>query len=354
MLSLLIAVAIVLFVSFLCSMAEAALYSVSWTTIEKMRKTPGKEATGDLLFNLRLHVDKPIAAILTLNTVANTAGATIAGAIASTLFSSDIMPVFAGALTLLILAVGEIIPKTVGVVYAASITGVLAKPLKIIVTIFTPFIYLSGLLTRLITRNQSKVTATEDDIRAITSLTRQAGIIQDYEEHIIRNILSLDLRYAHEIMTPRTIVFSLPEETRISEAYTQPKIWNYSRIPVYGENNEDIVGVVMRKDIAKFMNSHPELASSTPLTKLMQPVRFVLETTTAAKLLIDFLNSHSHLVVVLDEYGGLAGVVSLEDVLEEMLGQEIVDETDDIVDLRAEARRRRSIVSKALEKTAKV
>ena len=200
------------------------------------------------------------------------------------------------------------------------------------------------MLTRLVAPPQSGPSATEDDIRAITSLSRQTGRIQQYEENAIRNILSLDVKHVREIMTPRTMVFSLQESVSIKEAYNHPQIWHYSRIPVYGDDNEDIVGIVLRKDIGRYVSQGQ---GEKTLFEIMQPVRFVLENQTVDKLLLEFLESRLHLFIVLDEYGGLAGVVSLEDVLEEMLGREIVDETDAVADLREAARQRRSALAQA-------
>ena len=126
----------------------------------------------------------------------------------------------------------------------------MARPLRLMVLIFKPFIWFSSMLTRLVASPQSGPSATEDDIRAITSLSRQTGRIQQYEENAIRNILSLDVKHVREIMTPRTMVFSLQEDISVKDAYNHPQIWHYSRIPVYGDDNEDIVGIVLRKDMS--------------------------------------------------------------------------------------------------------
>ncbi len=349
MLLLILTVCGVVLISALCSTTEAALYSVPWTYIETLRAKGSK--AGELLFRLRSHVDQPIAAVLTLNTVANTAGAALAGALAADVLGSRWMPWFAAALTLLILAFGEIVPKTLGVAYASGFSAFMARPLALMVVVFKPFIWLSGLFARLLAPAGSAPTATEDDIRAITSLSRASGGIQPYEEHAIRNILSLDAKRVYEIMTPRTVVFSLQEDTTIDEAYTHPQIWNYSRIPVYGENNEDIVGIVLRKEIARCKSDGK---SGAVLGDIMRPVRFVLESQTVDKLLLEFLESRLHLFIVLDEYGGLAGVVSLEDVLEEMLGREIVDESDAVADLRQAARERRNRLAQRREQATRL
>ncbi len=348
MIALILTVLLVVCTSALCSMAEAALYSVPWTHIEQLRKS-GSTA-GAVLYELRGNVERPIVAVLTLNTIANTAGAALAGALASDVLGAAGMPWFAAAITLLILVFGEILPKTLGVVHASPLATFMARPLSMLVMLFTPFIRLSGLLTRLFTPQEQGPRATEDDIRAITSLSRQSGVIQPYEERAIRNILALDAKHVWDIMTPRTMVFSLPETMTAAEAYAHPDLWHYSRIPVYGDDNEDIVGIVLRRSISQ---AAADGRGGMSLAELMQPAQFVLESQTLDRVLLTFLESRIHLFVVLDEYGGLAGVVSLEDVLEEMLGREIVDETDAETDLREASRsRRRSVLALAEARTA--
>ena len=304
MLTLILAVSVAVVISFTCSLTEAALYAVPWSAIEKIRNDG--RPVGEVLFRLRSNVEKPIAAILTLNTVANTAGSAVAGAAFMAAFGAEYMALFAAGFTVLILAFGEIVPKTLGVAYATSIAVVLARPLEVAVKLLTPVIWLTGLLTRLLTPPSNGPDISEDDIRAVTSLSRQAGQIKAYEEAYIRNILALDQKRVYDIMTPRTVVFSLPEDMTAAEAYKK-----------------------------------------TPLSEIMKPLHFVLESQTLDKLLKELLHSRSHLFAVLDEYGGLAGVVTLEDVFEEMLGSEIMDESDSVADLRQMARQRRQALRAA-------
>ncbi len=340
MLTLVLAVAAALVISAVCSLTETMLYSVSWAHIEELRKK-GK-LSGELLFQMRSQVEKPIAAVLTLNTVANTAGSAVAGAAFSTVFDSVYMGVFAAIFTCLILIFGEIIPKTLGVLYANPVSTVLARPLFGITKLLTPIIWLSSCITRLFSPASDGPQMSEDDIRAVTSLSRKAGMIQPYAENTIRNVLSLERKRVWDIMTPRTVVFSLEADLDLKEACTQPDIWHFSRIPIFADNNEDIVGLVERRTLAKYLAHGQECkGKDCTLGDIMIPVQFVQESLTLDKLLQNFLNSRMHLCVVLDEYGGLAGVVSLEDVLEEILGREIVDESDAVADLQELARARR-------------
>lgn len=336
MITLIIAILAAVLISFLCSLAEASLYAIPWSAIEKLRVEGRK--SGRLLFGMRTHVDKPIAAILTLNTLANTAGSTIAGAAFLAVYGSAWMGLFAACFTLLILAFGEIVPKTLGVAYATPVARVLARPLNVLILVLKPLVWLSGLLTRVLSPQEKTPQISEDDIRAVTRLSLQAGRIKPYEESFIRNVLALDQKRVHEIMTPRTVVFSLPETLTVAEAYANPQIWQFSRIPVYDEDPEDIVGLVERRTLGQcYANQNRQLT----LAGLMRAPHFVQESQTLDVLLRELLKARVHLFIVLDEYGGLAGVVSLEDVMEEILGSEIVDESDKVADMRALARERR-------------
>lgn len=342
MLTLALAVSVAVLISFLCSLAEASLYAVPWSAIERLRGEGRK--SGELLFEMRTHVDKPIAAILTLNTVANTAGSTIAGAAFLAVYGSGQMALFATLFTALILAFGEIVPKTLGVAHAEPIARFLVRPLRMTVKCLSPILWLTSLLTRLLSGPSSAPQMSEADITAIARLSRQAGRIQPYEENFVRNVLSLDQKRVYDIMTPRTVVFSLPEDITIAQAYKDARIWQFSRIPVYGENNEDLVGLVERRSLGQ---NYAAGKTDLKLEEIMRPLHFVQESLTLDLLLRQFLKEKSHLFAALDEYGGLAGVVSLEDVLEEILGSEIVDESDNVADMRALARERRKALSRS-------
>jgi len=339
---LFLAVGLAVLVSAFCSIAEAVLYSTPWSRIEHLRKAG--RSSGNILYKLRNNIEKPIAAILTLNTVANTAGAAIAGAAAARIFGRESLVYFAVAFTVLILVFSEILPKTLGVMYAKNLAPVLAKPLRLLVLILSPVTWVLGLVGRLARGKKKGPSHTEDDIRAVVSLTRKAGILKPYEEMSIQNILSLDQKIVKDIMTPRTVIFSLPAHMTATEARSEKSIWPNSRIPVFEhEDPEDIVGIVYRREVLEALADDRD---DLRISDLMKPVQFVLETLTLDRLLIRFLGTRMHLFVVLDEYGGVAGVVSLEDVLEEILGKEIMDETDEVADMRALARRQREELAK--------
>jgi CBS domain containing-hemolysin-like protein len=337
MLELIIAVGVAVFVSMFCSVAEAALYSMSWADIEKLMASGRKSAK--ILHKLRTKVDEPITAILTLNTCAHTAGAAVAGWAWANVYGKETLWIFTVGFTVIILIFTEILPKTIGIMYSDVIAPPLARPLRAMVWVFKPIIVVMRQLSRVVSRKKEGPDHTEDDIRAMVALTRRSGTIKPYEEESIRNILLLDLKTVEEIMTPRTVVFSLPADMTVTQARQSHPEWPHSRIPVWGDNPEDIVGVVYRRQVLEALaDDHDDLL----LSDIMRPVRFVLENITLDKLLVKFLGSRNHLCVVLDEYGGVAGVVTLEDVLEEILGSEIVDETDRVVDMREFARTQRT------------
>jgi CBS domain containing-hemolysin-like protein len=225
------------------------------------------------------------------------------------------------------------------VVYAKTLGPVLARPIKIMVLVLGPIIWACGFLVRLVSSKSKGPEASEDDILAMVSLTRRAGKIKPLEESSIVNILALDTKTVREVMTPRTVVFSLSADMTVGQARDANHLWPHSRVPVYeDEDPENVVGIVLRRQVWEAVaNDQPEIK----ISQIMKPVRFVLDTMTLDRLLLQFLESRMHLFVVLDEYGGVCGVISLEDVLEEILGKEIVDETDQVADMRELARVRR-------------
>lgn len=336
MVELILAVSIALVVSAMCSIFEASLYSIPISQVEMMAQSGSK--AGKILKELRGEIQRPISAILTLNTVANTAGAAIAGSAATVVFGHQWLGVFTALFTMAILLFAEIIPKTAGVAYSNYLSPLIARPLLWLVWIFTPVLWLVQLTTRLVAKDKIETIVSAEEIMALATVGRRSGKIHADEERVIRNILVLKMKMANEIMTPRTVVFSLSEHLTLREAREKGGLWPHSRVPVFDKNLEDIVGLVLRKDLlAALADDRDDLR----LSDLMRPVHFVTESITANQLLTEFLERRQHLFVVVDEYGGLSGVVSLEDVLEEIVGREIVDELDKAEDMRELARKQR-------------
>ncbi|MEJ5242734.1 MAG: hemolysin family protein [Desulfomicrobiaceae bacterium] len=340
MVTLVITVVLVAGVSALCSLAEAALYAVPWSYIEGLRHQ--KRSAGEVLYRLRTHIDRPITAILTLNTVANTAGAAVAGAVAGEVLGEQWLWAFSTGFTLLILLLSEVVPKTIGVTHCRATATMLAPLVAGLTVLLRPWIFLvQGVVRWIQGGSHHGPLATEEDLVAMIHLSRQAGVIRPYEESSLRNILALDRKTVADIMTPRLVIFSLPVDLTVDEAWRKGAPWPHSRVPVYaGSDPEDIVGLVYRREVLQAL---AEDKHHMPLVNLVRPVEFVPEGMHLDRLLVRFLESRTHLMVVLDEYGGVSGVVSLEDVLEEILGKEIVDETDQVADMQELARRRRKV-----------
>jgi CBS domain containing-hemolysin-like protein len=337
MVDLILAMSLAVGVSFICSLLEAMLYSVPLSHIESLIERG--RAAGRILKSLRDDIDAPISAILTLNTIAHTVGASLAGAAAAKVFGSAWLGVFSGVFTLIVLVFSEIIPKTAGVVFARPLAEVLARPLQWMVWALYPFVWLSRQTTKWIFRETAIVKVSEDDIRQLARIGWREGSVRPQTARIIENIISLEERRVHEIMTPRTVVTALPAAMTVEEARKQEGFAHFSRFPVHDESYEDIIGIVLRRDILVQLS---EGRNDITLDQFMMPVHFVAESFTIDDVLAKFLRIRQHMFPVVDEYGGLAGVVTLEDVLEEILGDEIVDESDVVTDMRTLARIRRS------------
>ena len=344
MVELIIAVSVAVIISACCSLFEAVLYSVPTRHIETMIQD-GKPG-GRIFKELREDVERPITAILSLNTIAHTAGAAIAGSAATTVFGHQWLGYFSLFFTLVILIFSEIIPKTAGVVYARPLIPFVSLPLKWLVRLMAPAIWLCSHITGLIARDKVPESISSDELKTLARLSLRTGGIKKYQEEVIDNILSLNTGTVKDVMTPRTVVFSLSEHLTLEEASEKSTGWEHSRFPVYHNDMEDIVGIVLTKELFIALS---EGKKDTPLTDLMMPVHFVVETAKLNNVLMEFMESRQKLFVVIDEYGGLSGLISLEDILEEILGREIMDESDQVADKRKLARNRRSrLISKPL------
>lgn len=331
---LIAAVSLSLISSAVCSLCEAVLYSLSASQVEMLRKNG--LASGRHLFKLKSDIDEPITAILTLNTVANTVGAAYSGAAAAKLFGDEAMLWFSFLFTLLILILSEIIPKTIGVNYAFRLAPFVAHILHWMVLILKPFILVCRSITRLIPKRSQDDSISAEEIQTIASLSRKSGEIAEQQEKVIANILQLRAKIVRQVMTPRTVTFSINEHQRIDEAMKMiSRLSSHSRIPVYDGDPNNVSGIVMLKDI---LHAAADDKNTLHISALKQAVHFVPETAPLDKILMDFFDRQQHLFVVVDEYGSMTGVISLEDVIEEIVGREIVDESDKNNDMREFAR----------------
>ncbi len=321
--------------SFLCSVAEAVLLSVSPSYIANLEKSGGKSAA--LLQKVKTDVDRSLAAILTLNTIAHTVGAGGAGAEAAAYFGAKHVGIAMAVLTLLILFISEIIPKTLGAVYWRQLAPGTAFFIQGLVWCLFPLIYVSELLTDLLTRGKSVHRFSREEFTALAEIGAEAGHLDPKESRILANLFRFpDLR-AEDIMTPRTVVVALQQDLTVHQVIeTHPEI-GPSRIPVYANSVDEVTGFVLKTDI---LLDEQRSGGQTTLHELTRELRAVTETTPLTKVLEELLDNRAHILLVVDNYGGTEGLVTLEDVVETLIGIEIVDEADQIDDMRRLARQK--------------
>ena len=332
---LIISVSLAIVISAICSICEAVLYSLTTSQVEMLRKS-GIRA-GGVLHELKSDIDEPITAILTLNTIANTVGAAIAGAAAAHLLNGTNVLLFSAAFTMAILIFSEIIPKTIGVSYAYRLAPFIALAIKTMVIVLKPIVKLCQTITRLIPQDKSEESITAEELQTIAAMSRQSGQLEEVQEKVISNIIDLKQKTIRQVMTPRTVTFSVDENLTVDQAMKKMgKLTSHSRVPVYNKDPDDVTGIIMRKDV---LLAAAEQKMAGTLAKFKVPAHFVPETMPLNLVLVDFFEKRQHLFVVVDEYGSVTGIISMEDVLEEIVGEEIVDESDRNKDMRELARR---------------
>lgn len=322
---------------------ESSLYSISPGRVEELKNAGSKN--GIRLHKLRQDIDKPIAAILTINTISNTVTPTLAGSLVGRYFASnpDVATFIYGVfLTLVILIFAEIIPKTLGVTYANRVAPALSGLIVFFMVITKPLVFLLNIITSKIVKKKTEDEAapTENEILAMSAMAVKAGKLSKEEGQWITNSLLLNDVTAKDLMTPRTVVYMLPADLPLSMVKANSDHWSHSRLPVVHNNNPDQVeGIIYRRAIFDYLVSHDdEKKQLKSLRDLMKPAHFVPETILASDLLAKFIESQEHLLIVTNEFGGMEGVISLEDVLEFILGVEIVDPYDKFPDMQAYAR----------------
>lgn len=328
-------VAVTLTVSALCSLCEAVLFSTRIAALEAAR-VAGKRSplAVDRMLQMKRHVSAPIAAILILNTVANTAGATVAGMYCGEVLGHQYILPFSAALTLSILFFSEIVPKTYGAVHWRGLWPFAVWPIYAIRLLLAPVVWVTQHVTRLITHGQHPTVTSAKEILAAISLSASEGQITREESLMVQNIISLDERCARDIMTPRTVMSAMDASLPVGTALHAAGQAGFSRFPVFRDSPENIVGYVLLKDLYAAAAAD----AAQPLENLLKTIVFVPEAANCLTLLNQFLKHRYHIAVVTDEYGGLAGLLTLEDLIETALGSEIVDETDRTPDLQALAR----------------
>lgn len=333
MLLLITYVFIALGFSFYCSVAEAVLLSISRPYIAQLEKEGNK--AGALLRKQKDDVNRPLAAILTLNTIAHTMGAAGAGAQAALVFGNAYLGLASGVLTLLILVFSEIIPKTLGAHYWRQLAVPVAYSLRMLVWVLYPFVLLSERLTNSLVKDEG-VKVTRDEMAAMVELGEKEGQLAHHEGRILKNLFLLRDTPIKNIMTPQAVVFSLSSQLKVEEYFEQHDSVRFSRIPVFNKNPDDITGFVLRNDL---LLAQARGNIDTQLETYQRDIRVLTEETSVLTAYEDLLDSRGQIMLVVDDFGGMLGLVTLEDILETLLGLEIVDEGDQIPDMQVLARK---------------
>ena len=327
-------VALAIGVSFLCSMMEAVLLSVTPSYVAALERKGS--AVGERIHEFKENVDRPLAAILSLNTIAHTVGAAGVGAQAAIVFGEAYTGIIAAILTLLILVLSEIIPKTLGAVYWRTLTPSVVRMLTATIIAMWPLVKLSQGITRLLSQDEDEAAFSREEFTAMAELGEEEGVFEEKESRILRNLFRFNSLRVKDVMTPRTVIFDLPENTTIGEVVEEHDEFRFSRIPVYDDDPDDITGYVLKDEM--LLRAAQEEFDVT-LEEMARNILVVHETLPLPDLLERLLDRLEHIALVVDEYGGVAGVVTMEDVVETLLGLEIVDEADSVEDMQALARK---------------
>ncbi len=328
MILLIIYISIAIAVSFICSVLEAILLSISPTYINTLRQQ-GHPAAPKLAI-LKDNIDRPLASILTLNTIAHTIGAATAGAQAALVFGSEWLGIFSGVLTVMILLLSEIIPKTIGATYWRQLAPMSATLLTWMVWGLTPFVWVSEQITRRLSSGH-QAPKLRDELSAMAMLAHETGELAEGESRILTNLLQFRDVSVTKIMTPRTVLFRVEAEMTINEFLSTHKNSPFSRPLVYTEQQENILGFVHRLEL--FAESQAGVGNKE-LGTIMRPLPVVMNTLSVPEAFERLMKERTQLALVIDEYGTVQGLVTLEDIFESLVGEEIVDEADKNTDMQ--------------------
>ncbi len=337
MTALAVAILLTLGVSGICSLLEAFILSTTAAEIEGFKKTHPRR--GAQLERYKQGIEETSAAILTLNTIANTAGATVVGALAADRFDSTGVGLVSAGLVLGILLFAEIVPKNLGFAYRRPLQPYLVWPIWLVRLLMRPFSWAARrLLSGMLPRQPPTEEEQEEEIRLLAERSAKSGALSGSERDLISNALSLDDISVASIMTPRTVVSFLKGSLTVGEVCRDLKNnIPFARMPVYGENIDDILGVVRRRDI---LRASSEDKDHLTMLDLKTDALFIPETASGLQALQQFVTRHQQFGVVVDEYGSTAGVITMEDIVEHLLGHEIYEPSDLAVDMRELAKRR--------------
>jgi|TARA_B100001765_G_scaffold74309_1_gene45182 CBS domain containing-hemolysin-like protein len=319
----------VLGISFLCSLLESFILSVTHAHISLVSKD--RPALGKKLSHFKENINQPLSAILSLNTIANTVGAASVGAITLVEFGSNWVAIMSGILTLCILIFSEIIPKTVGALYWKKILVPATFAVQVLIIMTYPLVVFLEFLSKWLAKAENEDKVSREEVIAMAELGEDEGTIEESESTVIENVLMLDDISVEEVLTPRSVIFAVNKTNSVREVLDKYNDIEFSRIPVYEDGLDNIIGIVRRHVLLK---SKAEDQFDVTMGELAKPIHAVEENDSVGDVLDEFVKRREHLFMVKDQFGQVAGLVTLEDAIETLLGVEIVDETDSVVDMR--------------------
>jgi len=321
--------------SFLCSVLEAVLLSITPAFAERQRTE--NPLIGESLREFRHNIDRPLAAILTLNTIAHTVGAIGVGSQAAVIWGESTMStlVIPAVMTLAILILSEIIPKTLGANYWQELAPFTVKTLKLIMFLLAPLVAVSQLITTALKKDKDKSVLSRADFTALTELGAKQGVFDERESNLLRNFMRFDSVRARDVMTPRVVVVAAQQDTTLAEFHNKHTELHFSRIPLFTDSVDHVSGYFLRDDLLAALVDNLD---SKPLSSIRRELTAVNEDYPIPELFTHFTENNTHIAMVTDEFGGLAGIVTMEDVIETLLGLEIVDESDGSEDMQTLAR----------------
>lgn len=332
-------------ISFLCSILEATLMSTPISYITLREEEGFKPA--ETMKRYKQDPSRPIAAILSLNTIANTIGAAGVGREATILFGSEWFGVVSAVTTVLILVFSEIIPKTIGTTHWKALMGFTTRMISVLIFILFPIVICVETLQKLITPKSSETSISREEVGAMADVAEESGELDEDENEIIQNIISIDEIKAEDVMTPRVVSAIAPEDMTIKEFYKDKRFLHHSRIPVFADNDEYITGYILRIEALQLM---AEDKYDSRLGDIRRDVPSFQEDTSIDVIWDEMLQKKEQIAVIIDEYGCFQGILTMEDVIETILGDEIVDERDAVEDMQQLARDRWIKRQKALKK----
>lgn len=320
-------------VSFLCSILEATLMSTPISYIT-MREDEGSKAATRMK-EFKTNTSRPIAAILSLNTIANTIGAAGVGRQATLLFGSEWFGLVSALTTIFILVIAEIIPKTIGTNYWKSLMGFSASVINVLIIVLFPIVWCVEGLQKIISPKDADTGVSREEVGAMADVAEESGELDEGENEIIQNLINIDELTAVDAMTPRVVAAIAPESMKISAFYKDRRFLHHSRIPVYSDNDEYISGYILRMDALQMM---AEDRYDVRLADIRRDIESFPEDTPIQKIWEEMIQKKEQIVVIINEYGSFQGILTMEDVIETILGDEIVDERDAVEDMQQLAR----------------